>query len=348
MTRTMRLLASASVLAVAALAASPASAAGTAAGTTITNTVSVSFNVGAVAQNPVSASNSFIVDRKINVVVAEVGATTSVTPGATAQVTVFTLTNSSNATLDFGLSAVNRSGVVGPHGGTDNFDVSNIKIYIDADNSGTVTAGDTQVTYLDEIAADATVHLLVVADVPLGRSTGDVADIRLTATADEGGAAGSQGIVVTQTAGANTAGMDTVFADDNSNGNVAGDGASFADGDYTVKAAGLTATKTSTIISDPINNLTNPKMIPGATVEYCIAVSNAAGGADAASVNISDTLPAQTTFVAGSIKVNATVTGGVCTGGVAGGSFAGGVVSGTLGTVTAGSSSGFVFRVTIN
>ena len=80
-----QLLASAS-LAAAMLYASPAVAAGTTAGTSITNNVSVAFNVGGVPQTAATASNSFTVDRKVNLTVAEVGsATTQVSPGQTSR-----------------------------------------------------------------------------------------------------------------------------------------------------------------------------------------------------------------------------------------------------------------------
>ena len=352
MTRTMRLLATASVLAVAGVAASPAFAAGTTAGTTITNTVTVNFQVGGVSQNSVSASDTFTVDRKINLVVAQLGSTTtSVSPGQTAAVTSFTVTNSSNAPLDFALAVTQSSGGTASHGGTDNFDVTNVKMYVDTNSNGVYDPGvDTQITYLDEVAADATKTVFVVADIPLGRATGDVANVRLTATAAEPGGAGSLGATVVQTAGANTSGMDTVFADTNANGNIAGDGKSFAEDDYTVLAAALTATKTSKIISDPVNGTTNPKMIPGATVEYCIAVSNGAGSATATNVALSDTLPAATTYLAAfGIKLNGTVTAGSCNAdGTSGGSYSGGVVSGTLNNIAAGGTSTLVFRVTIN
>lgn len=351
MTRTMRLLASASLLAVAGFAATPAFAGGTTAGSTITNTVTVNYKVGGVDQNFITATDNLTVDRKINLVVAQLGTTTTqVSPGQTSAVTGFTVTNSSNATLDFALAVTQASGGTAEHGGTDNFNVSGAKMYIDTDNSGTFNAGDTQITYLDEIAADSTKTVFVVADVPLNRVTGDVANLRLTATAAESGGAGSLGAIVTQTTGANTSGMDTVFADDSTNGNVAKDGASFAENDYTVFTAALTAVKSSTIISDPVNGTNNPKMIPGATVEYCIAVTNAAGGATATSVALSDPLPTQTTYdSAFGIKLNGTVTSGVCNpNGSTGGSFASNTVSGTLSNVAAGSTSTLVFRVTIN
>jgi hypothetical protein len=97
--------------------------------------------------------------------------------------------------------------------------------------------------------------VFVVADVPLGRATGDVAGVRLTATAAEATAAGSLGSTVTQTSGANTAGVDTVFADTNANGNVARDGIHFAEDDYTILAAALTATKTSRVDQRSVQRL---------------------------------------------------------------------------------------------
>ena len=352
MKRITRFGVTAGVLAVAAGTASPAFAAGTTAGSTITNNVTVSFQVGGVSQNSVSASNSFTVDRKVNFTVAEDGtATTQVSPGQLAAVTTFVVTNTSNAPLDFALAATNRSGGTAEHGGTDNFDLSNLRLYQDSNNNGSYDSGtDTLITYLDQVAADASIRVFVLADVPLGRSTGDVAGVRLTGTASEATAAGSLGATVTQTAGANTAGVDTVFADTNANGNTARDGIHFDEDDYTIFAANLTAAKSSRVISDPLNGTTNPKLIPGAVVEYCVTVSNAAGSATAANVAISDTLPGQTTYDASfGVKVNGTVTSGVCNAdGAIAGAHASGVVSGTIPSVVAGDIRTVLFRVTIN
>jgi len=362
MTRASYRLGTASLLVLAALAATPAYAAGTASGTTITNTVSVNFQVGGVAQTAVSASNTFTVDRKVNLTVAEIGSsTTSVSPGQLAAVTAFTVTNTSNATLDFALTVAQQTGGAGAHSNTDNFDATNVKIYLDNDNSGTITAGDTIVTYIDELAADTSKNVLVVADIPVNRATNDVAAVTLTATGREGGAAGSMGIALVDNAStANTAGIDTVFADGAGATDGAKDAAFSAKDDYTVLAAALTAVKTSTVISDPFNNVTNPKMIPGAVVEYCIALTNAAGSATATNLSLSDVLPATTTFVAGSIKVNGTVNGaGVCSGGTVatdssadsdGGDFNSGTktVSGTLADLAAGAKEALIFRVTVN
>lgn len=352
MNNSMRLLASASGLATAALAVSPASAAGTASGTTVTNTVSLDYKVGGVDQDQIQASDSFTVDRKVNLTVAELGSsTTTVSPGELAAVTAFTVTNTSNAPLDLALAASQLSGGTAAHGGTDNFDVSNVRIYWDSDGNGAFDAGtDTQVSYLDQVAADDSETVFVVSDVPLGGDTDDVAGVRLTASAAEASAAGSQGAAVTETSGANTSGVDTVFADTNADGNVARDGAHFDEDDYTILAAALTATKTSRVISDPFNGTTNPKMIPGAVVEYCVAVANAAGSATATNVGVSDAIPAETSYLAAfGIKVNGTVTGATCNAdGASGGSFTAGVVSGTLSDIAAGITRTLVFRVTVN
>lgn len=352
MNASMRMLASVSLLAVATSVASPALAAGTASGTPITNTVSVDFRVGGVNQNQVTASDTFTVDRKINLTVAEVGSTTtSVSPGQATAVTAFTVTNVSNATLDLAIAATQLSGGTSAHGGTDNFDATALGIFVDTNTNGAYDAGtDQAMSYLDQVAADASRTVFVVGNIPLGRATNDVAGVRLSATAREGTAAGSLGAAITETSGANTTGVDTVFADTNANGNTARDGIHFAVDDFTVLAANLSATKTSRIISDPFNNTTNPKMIPGAVVEYCVAVTNAAGSALATNVSISDTLPGTTTFDSSfGILVNGTVTSGTCNAdGTAGGSHASGVVSGTLSDIAAGVTRTVVFRVTVN
>lgn len=56
--------------------------------------------------------------------------------------------------------------------------------------------------------------------------------------------------------------------------------------------ANLVVTKTSALISDPINGAVNPKLIPGAVVEYAISVTNAGNRAvDASTISIIDVLP---------------------------------------------------------
>ncbi len=358
MMRMIKLLASASVIAVAAMGAAPAFAAGTTAGSSINNTATVNYSVGGVAQAPVTSNTAtFVVDRKISMTMSQPGnSTTSVVPGSSNQVTTFLLTNTSNATLDFGLALAQQAGGAAVHGGTDNFDVTAPTFWVNTGASvGSATydpANSVQVTYIDELAADASKYIFVLANIPGGRVNGDVAGVALTAQARDGGAAGTQGAVSTETVGANTAGVDTVFADAAGATDAARDGLISARDDYTVAAPVLTVVKTSKIISDPLNGTTNPKMIPGASVEYCIQVANGAGGATATSPSITDVVPTQTAYDATfGIKINGTITGGVCNAdGAVGGTYTTGTttVAGTLNNLAGGASGTLYFRVTIN
>jgi uncharacterized repeat protein (TIGR01451 family) len=117
-----------------------------------------------------------------------------------------------------------------------------------------------------------------------------------------------------------------------------------------VLAAALTITKTSKVVSDPVNGTTNPKAIPGATLEYCVIVANAAGGAGASSVAISDSLPSVITYDSTfGIKLDGTVTSGVCNAdGTSGGSYSAGTITGTLTSLPAGSTKTLRYQATIN
>ena len=333
-----------------ALLATPAAAQSTSSGTVVTNTVTVDYQVAGIAQPQLSAQNSFTVDRRINVTVAEIGnTTTQVTPGMTSAVTSFQVTNLTNAPLDFALAVAQQSGGAGAHSNTDNFDVTNVRIFADTNTNGTFDGGDALITFLDELPADAVRTVFVVVDVPAGRVTNDVAAVTLTATGREAGGTGSLGAALSATAGANTTGVDTVFADGAGAGDSAGDAAFGARDDYTVRTAAVSVVKTSRIVSDPINGTTNPKFIPGATVEYCIIVANASGGSDATSVSISDPIPSQLSFLASfGVLVDGTVTSGNCNAdGSNTGTQSAGTVTGTIATLTAGQTRTLLFRATI-
>ena len=358
MNKSVRLLGGAGAIALVALGASPALASGTLAGSSITNTVTVNYQVGGFSQTAESAGDTFTVDRKVAFVVAETGdmTTTTVSPGQTAAVTTFQVTNQSNATLDFALAVAQvANGGSGAHTGTDSFDTSNVTIYVDTNNNGVYDSGtDQAVTYLDELAPDASKTVFVLADIPLSLTNGAFSALTLTATAHgsataSSGTVGSLDAVLAETTGANTSGMDTVFADAQGATDAERDGQHSAKDDFTVYTAALTITKTSRLISDPVNLTANPKAIPGATIEYCIVVANAGGSQTATDVAISDPLPGTVTYIANSTYLNGSVTGGNCDeNGTAGGSFASNTVSGTLASVAGGETKTLRFRATIN
>jgi uncharacterized repeat protein (TIGR01451 family) len=64
-----------------------------------------------------------------------------------------------------------------------------------------------------------------------------------------------------------------------------------------IATANLVVTKTSTVISDPVNGTNDPKLIPGAVVQYAITVTNAGNQTVSAStIVIADVLPAGFTY----------------------------------------------------
>jgi hypothetical protein len=351
-------LSAVSALAMLAMGSGAAQAAGTTSGTTISNSVSVAYQVGGVDQIPVTGSDSFTIDRKIALTIAETNSnTTYVSPGQVNVAVAFSVTNNSNTAIDIALSATQLSGGAAAHGGTDNFDVSNFALYKDVNGNGLYDAGtDTAISYADELAADSSIQVIAVGTIGLSQVTNDVAAVVLTGVAREAGSASSLGNVITATSGANTTAVDTVLADaSGESGDVAYDGMHSDMDDFTVLAATLTIIKTSSVISDPVNNTNDPKIIPGAVVEQCIAVSNAADGASAESVTVTETVPGDTTPVLGSYGVyeetSVTGTGAAMTCSNDGtqdlSAASGNTVTGTLGSIAPGAAKGMRFRVTI-
>jgi len=279
-------------------------AAGTASGTTISNQATVNYQVGGISQTAVNSNiTSFVVDNKVNVTVAQVGNAT-VIPGSTNQVLVYTVTNNGNTPQRYALSATSNSGIT----------MNNVRIYRDTNANGNYDAG-TDTLYVDastfgDIAADGVLRLLIVADTPAGATNGQTAVYNLMATTVNAGTL----VVTTQTAGADTPGaVDVVFADiaGSATGDVARDGRHSTTATYTVNAATLTVTKTSAVYSDPFNGTTNPKAIPGAIVTYTVTIANAAGGATATGVAITDSLATEIT--AGHLAFNTLFNDGVNT-----------------------------------
>jgi uncharacterized repeat protein (TIGR01451 family) len=332
-------------LAMTGLAAAPAFAAGTAAGTIISNTVTVEYQVAGIDQADETASDNITVDRKVDLDVARTDNTaTSVTPGSTSQAVTFQIENLSNDTLDFELGAA-QTATGSPAGisGTDGFNVTAPFTYYLDDGDGVFNGGDTAITHLDALAPDTpvTVHT-VAASVPAGVANATIAAVTLTATAKEADNGAALGSNLTEAA-TNTAGEDTIFADGSGATDGSRDAAFSATDDFVVLTATLSAAKTSQIVSGDFGT---GAAIPGATIEYCVAVTNAAGGSAASNITISDTLPAEVSYDSGfGVKVG----GADCnTPGAGNGSEAGGVVSGSIANLPAGTTQTLIFRAVID
>lgn len=329
-------------------------ASGTLAGSTINNTATVGYSIGGVAQPTVNSSTaSFVVDRKVNMTVAEVGgAATFTSYGQHDQVTTFTVTNNTNATQDFRLFAVDAVvGTTTTLNHTDSTGVVNIRVYVDSNGNGQYDAGVDTATYIDELAPDQTKTVFVVADLPASGPAGGVAGVILTAVAAGGGGSGSLGNDLTASLLDDVNAVDTVFGDASGFADAYRDGRHSAEDEYDVYGTSAQAYKTATLISDPLNGLVAPKAIPGAVIEYCIAVKNI-GLQAITGVTVSDNIPANTTYVAGSTHVGGSVLLGVCQGDGAQATdsnvFNGTAISSTIPTLAAGDVVTTRFRVTIN
>jgi uncharacterized repeat protein (TIGR01451 family) len=342
--------------ALAAFAASPAFAqavvpAGTGSGTTISNQATVTYNIGGAPATTTSNAATFLVDKKVDLTITAVGIPTYVSIGSNDQVTTFTVTNNTNSVQDFRLQADTTLLTI-PILGTGDFTPTAVRVFADTNNNGTYDAGDTR-TFIDELAADATVRVFVVANIPnaAGIRNGIVS---LAATAAAGGGGGALGadLVATSILTPDSPNVvDVVFADAAGpvlSLDVARDGRKIAFNVYSIDNASIALAKTSLVISDPVNLLVNPRAIPGARVRYCITATNAGPGT-ATGVAINDTIPANTTYVPNSITYGIAGVGAVCiltpTGA---GTFDGTAVSAPLGTLTPLIPLAASFEVTIN
>ena len=125
---------------------------------------------------------------------------------------------------------------------------------------------------------------------------------------------------------------------------------------YTCQPANLVVTKISTVLSDGVS-ITNPKAIPGATVRYCITISNV-GTITASNVVMSDVVPSGVTFISGTMATGANC-GAIVTAeddnntdadesDPNGMSIAGNTVSGVTPSILGGASFAMAFDATIN
>jgi len=72
---------------------------------------------------------------------------------------------------------------------------------------------------------------------------------------------------------------------------------------FTNPRAKINLSKSSSVISDPVNNTTNPKAIPGAFVEYVLQAKNEGdGAADNNSIQLTDAIPSNTALYVNDIS----------------------------------------------
>jgi len=294
--------------------------------TDISNTASVNYSVSGVPQTVIQSSptgnsapgvgagtaTTFKVDKRVMFIAEESdGAATVTSPTLTGVFTVFRVTNTSNGAQDFRIAADNTQPLplVSIFGRTDTFDMQNFTLFVStaACSTSTMTtpayAGEVATTFIAGLGEDQCKYVFVRSDpvvTPAPPANGTASTIRLVVTAST---TGSSGVTLeTQTAGADDpTKVDVVFAETGTaNGNTAKDGVSMAWDQYFVGT--LTVTKTAAVISDPVSSPGNYKAIPGAVMEYTISVQN--NGIVTSGASLTEIIPANTTYVAGSTTLN--------------------------------------------
>jgi uncharacterized repeat protein (TIGR01451 family) len=341
--------------------AGPAFAAGTSAGTTVSNSFTLDYQVGGISQTQINTSGSptnFTVDRKVDVTVSTVSGST-VSPGQTGARLVYGVLNSSNDNIAYRLSIKDV--------GTDTFDIGTYTatVYTDAGNDGVFTPGVDDVGGTSytlgagvtaNVSPDTRIWVILTGNVPAGATNGQTDDVILIA--DSYYPTASLDPAYTQTPGTNIAQSganamngqsDTVLADGAGTAgapeDVANDGAHSSTATYTVSAASLSASKAVAIVAtNPVNCATDAVSggfaSPGACVQYVITAANAAGAsATATNIAISDVLPNEVQFVSAAqsgftVAGTLSTPGGGCTSGCTVGLTGASLAPGATGTVT--------------
>jgi uncharacterized repeat protein (TIGR01451 family) len=257
---------------------------GTAAGTNITSTATVNYTIGGTPTSSISNTSSVIVVELVNVTMALQSPTISVAAGATNEALLFLVTNTGNALEVFTLSG--ESVLVG-----DDFDPTPAApfIYFDSDSSGDLSPADAPYVAGSNdpaLAADASVAVLLVNDIPAGLPDGEYGRSELTATSNTG--TGAPGTVLP---GLGQGGVDAVIG--MSGGEVA------VTGQYLVGDILLSAVKSQAVL-DPFGG---NQPIPGAAITYQVVVTGTGTGI-ALGTAFTDPIPAFTTYVAGSLRLN--------------------------------------------
>lgn len=303
-TRSLRAAAAAVGAFCASTVASSAFAAGTDAGTTVSNTFTLDYQVGGVDQTQITppSTTDFVVDRIVDVTVTAqnpIATPVDVSPGQTGAELVFAVTNDGNDNQRYEFIVEQPT--------SDNFDSTSVALtyYLDdgdgvfnpgtgagQDGAGAPIAQNTSIT--DDIAPDdptgtrTIVWVVASGDIPASAVDGNISDLILVAnTLDPAtwivdgatGSAGSETLDDSDGDGANQIGAtDNVLADADGPATAANDdatdGAHSDTGRFRVQSAALVADKTVAVLAtasnatDCANTTTTPSLPPTDTTFY--------------------------------------------------------------------------------
>ena len=273
-------------------ASNNAQAAGAPAGTVINNTADVTYTVGTVTTTTSSNLVTVTVVEILDVTVAAQTPNITVTPGDTSRVTRYRVENTGNGPEVFRLVLDNAIT-------SDNFDpvAQSPAIYLDS-GGGAATAGifdGSDIPYVagsndPALAPDAFVIVFVVNDIPTTVLDAQTGISRLSAESRTG--TGPAGTTFAGQGNGISGAVDAVVG---TTGALAA-----ANTVYLVAGVSITAAKTQTVV----DSWGGARPVPGARINYSIAV-NATGTGTATNVIFTDNIPSNTTYVPGSLALNA-------------------------------------------
>jgi len=286
---------------------------GTAAGTNITNTATLTYSVAGTPATALSNAVTVRVDELINVRVTGPAAATAVITPDTNKVLLFTLTNVGNGPESFNLTpSLTVSG--------DQFNPtpgSAGQLFLDVNGNGQLDSGvDTPITGPLALNADQSARVLLVSNIPASLNSGDQGFVTLTAASTTAGAAGAApgttlnnlgtpavgGGTVNAVVGAGPGGIADSGADDVANGAYLVAGVTVTIGKNILavtSASGVTTTGCNS--GSPLPACT--VFVPGTIIDYQVTVT-ITGSGTAQAVQVIDNVPANTTYLANSIRFN--------------------------------------------
>lgn len=304
---------------------------GTLAGTNILNNATVTYTVDTtdftISSLPVTVTVSELIN--LNLVWQDSGPV-RVTSGASGQALTFLLTNTGNGSEIYDLSANSAMG-------TADFNPTLDGVYFDSNGNGTYDAGiDIQHilgTNDPTLLPDAALTLFLVNDIPPALADGNLGDSDLSVTSQTG--SGAPGTIIVN--GGDGGLIDAIVGTSG--------GTATTRGSYVVSTLDVVINK-SAVVTD-LSGGSNP--MTGSTISYTLAVS-VVGTGTVTGLIITDVIPANTTYTAGTLRLNGSLLSDVADGDVGDvGISAVNTVTVTLGNVTGGSAAqNITFDTTID
>jgi uncharacterized repeat protein (TIGR01451 family) len=270
-------------------------------GTNVSNTASLKYQVNGTDIEKDSNTVDFKVDRKVifSVTDNQTGADPVPVQAGDVATTIFTVQNDSNAPISYALpvpEAGTEYSYLSPADGTTVITITSATPANSPDLIIPLEVGNPVAGQDDD-----TIEITVAITVPDNAEDGTTvtSSLALTAVEPADNADISNGTGTGVTAGDPiVATLDTVTWDQAVIQTITLPG--LLDGTsveltstqaFIVEAAAITLAKSVRIVSDPINDTTNPKAIPGAIVEYTLTITNS-GQVEATGVDLSDEVPA--------------------------------------------------------